>query len=129
LRLKGITDRVTVADILLLVTLLIFSVGSVAFVKHVLPAGNNVLVEVEGKNVYRLPLDQDTVRHLDGRDGEAVLEIKDHKVRISESTCRNKICVRQGWVTAGVIVCLPNRIVVKVGTEGTGREKLDAISG
>ncbi|MEW5766009.1 MAG: NusG domain II-containing protein [bacterium] len=48
--------------------------------------------------------------------GSTTLEIKNGKVRVVDSPCPQHICVKQGWKSRGgeVIVCLPNRIVVKV---------------
>ena len=44
------------------------------------------------------------------------VEIKDGKVRISDSDCPDKICEKTGFITSPIqaIVCLPNRISVRI---------------
>ena len=43
----------------------------------------------------------------------AVIEIKDNKARIISSTCKNQVCVRQGWSTRTPIICVPNKIIIE----------------
>lgn len=129
MKLKELTSNLTFADIVLFSLLLLFSFGSLAFIKSVLPGGNTVIVEVDGEELYHLALDEATEKQIESREGHAVLEIRDGKVRLAESNCPNQICVRQGWIDRGVIVCLPNRIIVRVGTKGRDGNKVDAVSG
>jgi hypothetical protein len=49
-------------------------------------------------------------------------------VRVKEAHCPNLICVKEGWISRGAIVCLPNRIVVLVGG-GKARKDVDAVTG
>jgi hypothetical protein len=42
----------------------------------------------------------------------AILEIQDNKARITNSTCKNKLCEHQGWSNSLPIVCVPNKIIV-----------------
>ena len=58
-----------------------------------------------------------------------IIEIERNRVRMAESDCLFQICVRQGWVSYGImpIVCLPNRVVVKF--EGTADNDIDAAVG
>jgi hypothetical protein len=62
------------------------------------------------------------------------VEIKDRKVRIKEAHCPNKLCIMEGWISRGAIVCLPNKIVVKiVGVKDKKKHRntdsIDAITG
>jgi len=38
------------------------------------------------------------------------------KVRVKESSCPNKICVKTGWIkrSGEIIVCAPNEVTVRI---------------
>jgi len=55
------------------------------------------------------------------------IEISDSRVRVTESTCPDKLCIKAGWVdTPGIpIVCVPNKTMVII--EGKDRD-IDVIT-
>ena len=55
--------------------------------------------------------------------------IADCKVRVSEASCPDQVCVRTGPTdqTASPIACLPNRLVIQVIDNGTSSQ-LDGVS-
>ncbi|HQO08704.1 MAG TPA: NusG domain II-containing protein [Clostridiales bacterium] len=58
--------------------------------------------------------DKDTLIEL--KNGKIIAEIKDGKVRIKDSDCRDKYCVKQGWLDAGSsrrLICMPNRLIIE----------------
>jgi len=136
LRLRDITELTTIADRLLIIAIILLCVSGFVFVKKAFPQGKDVRIEVDGKPVYRLPLNADKIVRFEGVNGATVVEIKDRKVSITESVCPNKTCIHNGWIDRGVIVCLPNRVVVIVGSNegrsGLTEEKenkiLDAVT-
>jgi len=60
--------------------------------------------------------------------GFNVLEVEPGRIRMQKADCPDKTCLRQGWVSDGVIpiVCLPNRVVVTLESENTD---IDAMVG
>ncbi|RMD52572.1 MAG: NusG domain II-containing protein, partial [Nitrospirae bacterium] len=59
--------------------------------------------------------------------GKNIIEIKDGKVRMAYANCPYKLCVKQGWIRKGAIICLPHKVFVIVG--GKHREEpYDAIT-
>lgn len=64
-------------------------------------------------------------RHLDvpGLAGDLEVVVEDGAVRVVASTCPDQLCVRQGAVSSGAIVCVPNGVSVRVGG---GEDALDA---
>lgn len=128
--LRETINGTTVADRLLLTGLLIISLTGIVFIKDVLPQGNDVNIEVDGRVKYRYLLNNNRLVKVEGRSGYLTVEIKDRKVRVIDASCPNKHCERQGWVNAGAIICLPNRVSIIVGgdEEPKGRT-LDAITG
>lgn len=122
MRLRDITELTTFADRLLIIAIIVLCVSAFVFVKRAFPQGKDVRIEVDGRPAYRLPLNVDKTLRVEGVNGATVVEIKDRKVSITESACPNKTCIHNGWIDRGAIVCLPNRVVVIVGSneESTG---------
>lgn len=120
------TEGTTAADKLLLIALVIISASGFIFIKKAFPQGTDVLIEVNGKQEYKLPLNSDTTVSVKGPAGETVVQIKDKRVCIRESSCPNKICIHSGWIDRGAIMCLPNKVVVSIGsTAGTDPQRKD----
>lgn len=128
--LREAINNASLADRLIFIALLVISLTGMVFVKEILPHSDDVSIEVEGKVKYMYPLSDNRLVKVNVRNGHLTVEIKDKKVRVIDASCPNKLCERQGWIDAGAIICLPNRVSVIVGgrEESKGR-KLDAITG
>ena len=120
--------KIKIADVFVLLMVLLFS--GITF--HYLPKheiGKKCLLYVAGKKYARLDLSgnivvQDTVNT---GSGIIVVEFGNKRIRILKSTCPNKICIKQGWISESgqTIACVPNRFLVVIPQEsGT----LDAIT-
>lgn len=130
MRLRETLNGTTIADRLLLIVLILVSFLGFVFVKDVLSHGTDVRIEVNGKLAYKLPIDIDRTVSVKGAIGSITVEIKDKKVRIKESPCQNKICIHHGWIDKGAVVCLPNRVMVIIGSPEENRNKtVDATTG
>lgn len=61
-----------------------------------------------------------------------ICEIKDGKVRMTDATCPDHLCISQGAVDArgGMIVCLPNKVVIEGIKENSSSDDtgIDAVS-
>ncbi len=125
--MKKAIKNTTLADRALFLILLIISAAGFFYSGEALSLGSEVVVEVKGRPVYTLSLDVDMELEVEGSHGHGVVEIKKHKVRMKDAQCDNHICVRQGWISRGAIVCLPNDIVVIV--EPGRKTDIDAITG
>ncbi len=127
---KETLNGTTLADRLLFITLLLTSLLCMIFVKEVLPHSSEVSIEVEGKILYRYPLDANKLVNVRSRYGHLIVEIRDKKVRVIDASCPNRLCEGEGWVSMGVIICIPNRISVLVGSPGKQHDRtVDAITG
>jgi len=129
LNFRDTLNGTTLADRLLFMALLLASLLSLIFVKEVLPHASEVSIEVEGKVLYRYPLDGNRLVAVRSRYGHLVVEIRDKKVRVIDASCPNRLCEEEGWVSRGAIICIPNRISVLVGSPGKGDRTVDAITG
>ena len=125
--MKRAIRNTTIADRILFLLLIVASIAGLVYTREAFSLGSDVIVEVNGRPVYTLSLAVDRELAIDGTSGRTILEIKNSRVRMKEADCSNQTCIKQGWISKGTIVCLPNHIVVIVGS-GT-RKDLDAITG
>lgn len=107
--LKGLFKK---GDIILLVVVVLLVALTIYFALKT-DAGE-ADVYVEGNLVYRLDLDNDAT--VDVLDGKVQIKIQDGKAFVAKSDCKNQLCVHAQPIgkEGGVIVCLPNKVVVKV---------------
>ena len=88
--------------------------------------GQRVVIETPTSKM-QYSLNKDRIIEVEGALGLSKIEIRKGRVRMVESACDHKICVKKGWTyrTGDSIVCLPNRVrVVILG----GQRKIDAIT-
>lgn len=91
-----------------------------------------VVVSVDGKKIAEYPLKIDATYELSGSHlGTNTLVIKSGKAYISEASCPDKQCMKQGKIErAGeMLVCLPNRVVVKIVDSKKDEPVIDGVSG
>ncbi|MDR3364525.1 MAG: NusG domain II-containing protein [Clostridiales Family XIII bacterium] len=106
-------------DAIILVT--VFAVSAVAFliVNHYGGGGNAgryAEIYVENKPAGTIDLREDRLVEVENADGYNLLEVKDGSIRMLEADCLSQTCVNTGAKSEGgsMIVCLPNRVVVKI---------------
>lgn len=70
---------------------------------------------------------QNTQINVAGELGHSVIEIRDRKVRFSNSPCSGKVCILSGWHqhSGDHIVCLPNRVSISLLAE---QDRFDGIN-
>ncbi len=95
-----------------------------------------ITIHVDNELVMEVSFNEITAQEIPiafgpGNEYEAVVEIKDGKVRmlpIDDELCPRGICSHTGWINRGYqsIVCVPNRIVV--GFSDTRVEDVDAVT-
>jgi hypothetical protein len=106
-------------DILIVLAVVTLSVFLIA--QSVIGAGGGsdleVRVTANGKEVLVHPLGEDSEElAVQGYEGESYLEISGGRVRMIDSACPDKLCVKSGWISrpGESIVCLPNRVVIEI---------------
>lgn len=105
----------------LIFAIAITTLGIFLTVKNFSQKGSVVKVNADGKH-YEYSAKQDGIYKVGGPLGITTFEIKDGKVRIIDSPCPNKTCVKQGWHSP--LVCLPNNVIITLEEEG----EFDAIA-
>ena len=109
LRLFRIWDVVLVAALLLLVGLTVwFALAP--------EKGDYAEVYVDGKKQLTLKLNEDREVALD----HLVIVVSGGKISVKDADCPDKICQKRGAINkkGQSIVCLPNRIVIKIAGKG-----------
>jgi len=127
--LKRIIKITTFADRLLFLILISASVTGIFYSREAVSQSSGVVIEVNGRPEFTFPLHTDRTVSVSGPCGNMLVEIRDGKVRVKEAHCPNQLCVKEGWISKGVIVCLPNKVVVFVGGGHDHGKDTDAVSG
>ena len=92
-------------------------------------SGAMVQITQDGQVVGTYSLQQPRTLRYESQDGGYnIVVIADGKVRVSEASCPDQVCVDQGWISDGTVpvVCLPNRLVIQIEGGGDG---LDSATG
>lgn len=118
-------------DIVIIVVLIIIALGSsaVPFINsHKAYNSKYVEIEVKGKLFKRLPLDNSRSEKITVESdlGSNIIEISNGKVRIIDADCPDKICVRDGAISApgSMLVCLPHKVVIQIKGQNTEADDL-----
>ena len=112
------------------VLLLAAVIGMVVIHSH-RQTGAAVQVIQNGEVTDTLYLNQNgTYRYESETGGYNIVVIRDGQVSVTEASCPDQICVRHGPTdqTADPIVCLPNKLVVRVLPPEGETDQLDGVS-
>ena len=121
--------RITTADKILIAALLILNGWLFANWGTGFNKGDWVVVTVNQKETIRLPLNQDQIIHVKGPLGLTEIEVKKGRARIVRSPCKNKVCIKSGYIRYAdrLAACIPNRVVVRI--VGKSHRGVDAVVG
>jgi len=109
--------RKTRNDLLIILIPLILCIGYAVWANLSRQAGGYVYVEQDGDIIGVYPIDEDTEITFENENGGYnVLVIADGKADITSASCPDKVCVnhRKIGFEGESIVCLPNRLTVRV---------------
>ena len=112
----NIWRQLTNGDKILVFLLVISSVATLALLQSSEESGSAVEIKIMNRHFATFPLKADTTFTVIGAIGETQISIAKGKVRVLQSDCRQKICVKTGWISRGgqLIVCVPNQVVIAV---------------
>lgn len=108
-------------DIKLIIILLLFIIVLLLILRP--KSSNTASVYYEDKLIQKIDLTKDNIYTFDGYNGKVVVEVKSNKIKVIEENSKNHICSKQGY--SNVIICLPNKIIIKVEDDSTS---LDGVS-
>lgn len=126
---KKIYRLLTMADKMLVAVLVLLSAASFLLAGLTAKSGEYALISVHGQPALRKPLHRDDLFIVTGAAGRAVIEIREGSIRVLDSDCPQKFCVRQGRIhrVGEIVVCVPNKITVWI--EGQRPNPFDAVTG
>lgn len=114
MKLRPLDFVAVVVAILAVVSVSLFAYGASS-------APDRVSIQGE-KGEFLYPLGESREIVVEGPIGHTHVIIEDNRARVTESPCRDKICIAAGWLeqTGEWTACLPNRVFVRV--EGGERD-------
>jgi hypothetical protein len=126
---KEIYRLLTLGDKVLISVLILGGFFSFVILRSIPGSGGYALISVQGVQEFRKSLKTDQVFTVKGAVGEMTIEIADGSVRVTDSDCPKKLCVRQGKIRqiGQIIVCVPSKISIWI--EGKRINKFDAVAG
>lgn len=113
---KKKSSGITVSDVFLIILTVTLSVYYF-FYPPIKSEGNFLKAYIRSPITnLSLSLNKDKIIKVEGTPGYCIFEIKEKKIRAVESTCPDKLCIKQGWVASGGqnIICLPSKIIAEI---------------
>lgn len=131
------------ADIVLLIVLVIAGLASSAYFAMSKTGGDTVIIESDGDLYATYSLFEDRTIDVPAPGSKSAdtgsahkytkyntVVIKNGKVSVTEATCKNQVCVKYSEISqAGEsIVCLPNKLMVRIEGDSEKGDGYDSIS-
>jgi len=111
--------KLKIGDYLIFLYILFISIFLISKIR--VKNGKKFIVNADGKE-YEYSLMENKIYQVSGSLGITKIEVKDGRVRIIDSPCKNKTCIHQGW--GNHIICLPNDVIITVVSE----DEFDALA-
>lgn len=117
-------------DIILIAAVLIIALISFAAIKMTQKDGKEVVVTVNGKQVYKTSIDKDTIYKIPVENGTNIMQIKDKKVTMKQADCKDQICVDHKAIekSGETIVCLPHKVVIEIKSGKSKEQEFDGVT-
>jgi hypothetical protein len=118
----------TLPDKILIGGLVIVTFLSFPAIRHFQHEGKRVVIELDGDVVGNFSLKDDRLVPVEGKLGTTWIKMAEGGVRIVDSPCPYKLCVKAGSIrmSGENVICLPNRVIVRIA--GDDGEAVDAVS-
>lgn len=105
--------------ILIFIVVIILSAFAYLFIQNKSENGNTAEIYVDGELINTISLDEDAVFTVKSENGSNKVQIRDGKISIISSTCKNKVCISHGEIhnSTAPLVCIPNKLVIRVESD------------
>ena len=106
-------------DIILILGLLAAAGAAFCAIQLGKKSGGYAVVVQDGRETAVYPLDEEISVTIESPTGYNTLVIKDGMADVTDADCPDKLCVHQHSISydGETIVCLPNKLVVKIVSE------------
>ena len=104
---------------ILIAVVLVLSLGASVGIYRYRGIGSVACIYQNGELIRQIHLDTVTSPYeltVTNGDGENVISVEPGRIRVSQASCPDHVCVDTGWISDGVIpiVCLPNQLVIRI---------------
>lgn len=122
--------RMKKKDIILIAVILVIALFGYAAIKMTQKDGKEVVITVDGKEVYQTPISKDQTYEIPVKNGVNIMQIKDGKVTMKEADCKDQICADHKAIekSGETIVCLPHKVVIEIKSEDGKEQELDGVT-
>jgi hypothetical protein len=112
---RGLWNEMTGSDRIASAAVLV-AAGALTLGLRAPDAPARAVVRVGGEIVATLSLDRPGTFPVDGRNGRVVLTVEDGAVRVTESSCTERLCIAMGAKhrPGELIACVPNALAVRL---------------
>ena len=115
----------TAGDAVLIVCVLLFAIAVALYPRLTGESASGVTIKVDGAVWREASLSADARLEYSSGGRRNVIAIEGGQVRMADANCPDMLCVRQGAIdstpaTQSVIVCVPNRMTIRLANNGNG---------
>ena len=118
-------------DILLILGILVV-ITACYWIINVINSKNagNIEIYVDNKLYKTVSINAKEEFKIENRGGYNIVKIHDKGVEIVDASCPDKVCVHTGFINkpSQSIVCIPNRVSIKINTNEKNDNQEDIIS-
>ncbi|MBP1744583.1 MAG: hypothetical protein H6Q58_1561 [Firmicutes bacterium] len=114
-----------IAAIVIALIVVISSIGVLVFMNMSGSSHHIAEIKQDGKVIRTIDLDQvessEEIR-IAYEDEYNIIRVEKGRIRIIDSDCPDKLCVKTGWITepGQSVICLPHKLIIKI--QGGSRE-------
>ena len=103
--------------IILLIVVVSFGINHFTNAK----SGKQIEIYVDNELYKTYDIDDEDENKIESEEGYNVVKIHNHGAQITEASCPDKVCIHEGFITkpSESIVCLPNKVHIKIITDDT----------
>ena len=113
----------------IIIAVLLVCAGGLYFSGFLRPGdeGAYAVVYVDGEEVKRYDLSQNTEDTITGINGINQIKVQDGEISVVSADCRDQVCVNHLPINREneSIVCLPHKVVIEI--ENGGKNSIDAV--
>ena len=113
----------------IIIAVLLVCAGGLYFSGFLRPGdeGAYAVVYVDGEEVKRYDLSQNTEDTITGINGTNQIKVQDGEISVVSADCRDQVCVNHLPINREneSIVCLPHKVVIEI--ENGGKNSIDAV--
>lgn len=125
--------KLTKGDKILVIILVVFSILFAYYMGNVNKniTGKYVSIQINGEEINAIKFSKNIIGEkytIETEYGKNVIQFGDNEIKIIEASCLDKLCIKQGTINqvGQLLVCLPNRLVIEIKSDGQNQNNIDS---